>query len=140
MVDLFVRIENPSIILFSPDSLRLGNEDKIVNPDCQCVAMLNYIKDSLKLDDTIDLATLEGEVLDLTSHLRESARQFVEDRGSYYVVKAILDENEDNVRYVPVYEGPETDKIKFSLGELSIEVRKRLNSSSYSLHSFFFCS
>nr|KAJ3423243.1 hypothetical protein HK105_007579 [Polyrhizophydium stewartii] len=69
-----------------------ANDEKLVNPNCLCAVLLNYVKKSCgfnELPENVDLASESGEVMDLVSKPREYARKFLEPRNSYILVKVL---------------------------------------------------
>ena len=73
-----------------------ANEEKLVNPNCLNTVLLSHIKKSCGfegLKENVDLASENGEVMDLLSNPKEYAKKYLEPRGSYILVKVLGDEN-----------------------------------------------
>ncbi|KAI9202332.1 uncharacterized protein BJ171DRAFT_584239 [Polychytrium aggregatum] len=98
-----------------------ANEEKMVNPNCLNLVMLNHIKRVCKLDnfpDPIDLASDSGEVLDLISKPKEYAKNFITLRNTYIAVRVVQVEKDDDAdetqpAYISLLEG--TEKMKFTV-------------------------
>jgi hypothetical protein len=78
---------------------------------------LNHIRKTCGYDgiqETLDIASEAGEVMDLVSKPKEYAIKYLESRSTYIVVKVVGEDTEDaSPTYVPLLDNA-TEKIKFS--------------------------
>ncbi|KAL2916866.1 hypothetical protein HK105_203645 [Polyrhizophydium stewartii] len=105
-----------------------ANDEKLVNPNCLCAVLLNYVKKSCgfnELPENVDLASESGEVMDLVSKPREYARKFLEPRNSYILVKVLGDDSDDSSpTYLPLLDQV-GEKIKFAVTNPTFRMRTK---------------
>ncbi|KAJ3083457.1 hypothetical protein BCR33DRAFT_717478 [Rhizoclosmatium globosum] len=106
-----------------------AGSEKLVNPNCQTAVVLSYIKKTCgfsNLTTPIDLATENGEVVDLNSKTKEIAKKYLDDRKTYIPVKVIGEFSEETVpTYVPLLDLPADTKLKFSVPEKIRAAKKK---------------
>ena len=91
------------------------NEEYIFNSSCLSTVLLSHIKKTLGAEHTqtiIDLASENGDVVDLLSKGPQYAHKFIDTRSTYIVVRVVEDESDAST---PIYTafGDFGDKTKF---------------------------
>ncbi|KAJ3064961.1 hypothetical protein HDU98_011647 [Podochytrium sp. JEL0797] len=113
--------------------------EKLVNPDCQSIVVLSFIKKACGFShffSPIDLATEAGEVLDLNSKPREVAKKYLDDRKCYIPVKVIGEFSEDVCpTFLPLLDLPADSKIKFFIPGTEKKEKKKIDSRNLQLSS-----
>jgi hypothetical protein len=91
-------------------------EEKLFNPNCLSSVFLTHIKRSCgfeELLESVDLASENGEIMDLLNKPKEYAKKILEPRASYILLKVNDDQIDDSLpAYVPLVDPSLTDKIK----------------------------
>ena len=67
-----------------------ANDEKLFNANCMNSVFLSHIKRSCGYEDTVenvDLATENGEVMDLLSRPKEYAKRYLEPRAAYILLR-----------------------------------------------------
>ena len=70
----------------------LANEERLLNPNCLNSVLLTHIRRTCgysELAENIDLATENGEVMDLVSKPKDYAKKYLEPRTCYILVKVV---------------------------------------------------
>ncbi|KAJ3010963.1 UNVERIFIED_CONTAM: hypothetical protein HDU68_001880 [Siphonaria sp. JEL0065] len=120
----------PYITIKYGDAKTAGCE-KLVNHNCQANVVLAYIKKTCgfsSLSVPIDLASENGEVLDLNSKNRDSAKRYLDDRKAYIPVKVIGEFTDDATpTYLPLLDLPADTKLKFAVPEKVRIARKKIS-------------
>ncbi|EPZ33803.1 hypothetical protein O9G_002515 [Rozella allomycis CSF55] len=117
-----------------------ANEEKIFNPNCVSIVFLNHIKKSCGFDDIpeqVDLATENGEVIDLQSKPKEYAKKYLEPRGTYILLKVVDDNVSDDSHasnYVPLIDQGLGERLKLTVSRKD-GTRKRYTETSESISS-----
>ena len=98
------------------------NEEYIFNSTCLSNVLLSHIKKTLGAEHTqtiIDLASENGDVVDLLGKGPQYANKFLDPRTTYIVVRVV----EDDSDATPIYTafGEVGDKIKFHC--ISLDIR-----------------
>jgi len=95
--------------------VKYGQEQEImVNPNCNSNAFLSYIRKACgyeSLPEQLDLASENGEVMDLCSKRQEYAKKALEQRGSYILVKVVDD---DETVYLPLLDSAQSQKFSIA--------------------------
>ncbi|KAJ3130289.1 hypothetical protein HK098_004336 [Nowakowskiella sp. JEL0407] len=119
-----------------------ANEEHIFNSNCLASVLLNHIKrhpqvvasliksgaipqtdprQSTSIDIAIDLASESGEVMDLLNKPKESARKYLDARGTYILVRVVGEESDESLQYVSLLEQA-ADK-KFAVSQSSRQMK-----------------
>jgi hypothetical protein len=72
----------------------LAQEERLFNPNCLCIVLLNHIRKTCGYGDQnppiiVDLASETGEVMDLVNKPKELAKKYLEPRGTYILLKVV---------------------------------------------------
>lgn len=72
--------------------IEIADEERIVNPNVLSSVLLSHIRKSCgfeSITENLDLASENGEVVDLSSKGKEYAKKYLEPRNTYIVVKVV---------------------------------------------------
>ncbi|XP_033627961.1 uncharacterized protein CXorf65 homolog [Asterias rubens] len=86
------------------------NDQRIFNPYCNCLILLECIRNKCNIDDEnviLDLSDASGNVKRLADNLQSYANVYLDGRETYWLIKVEKGKNDDPTKYTLLINEPE---------------------------------